>query len=88
MCARIMKLPRDHNSHPLPRTAKHIQGRLDWLLTKLLGGGDQQGHLAGEIIHISLYTGQLYIYVRVCACVCVLLTKSALLALRKAAGLA
>ena len=38
-CARIMKLPRDQNSWPLPRSAKHIRARLDWLLTRLLSGG-------------------------------------------------
>lgn len=38
-CARIMRLPRDHNSYPLPRSAKHIRRRLDWLLTKLLSAG-------------------------------------------------
>ena len=37
-CARIMKLPRDQNSWPLPRSAKHIRARLDWLLTRLLSG--------------------------------------------------
>ena len=37
-CARIMKLPRDQSSWPLPRSAKHIRARLDWLLTRLLSG--------------------------------------------------
>ena len=40
-CARIMKLPRDQNSWPLPRSAKHISVRLDWLLTRLLSGSKQ-----------------------------------------------
>jgi len=42
-CARIMRLPRNHKSYPLPRTAKHIRGRLDWLLSKLLGDSKQSG---------------------------------------------
>ena len=42
-CVRIMRLPRDQKSFPLPRTAKHIRRRLDWLLTKLLGVGMHKG---------------------------------------------
>ena len=41
-CTRIMWLPRDQKSFPLPRTGKHIRARLDWLLTKLLGSGEQR----------------------------------------------
>ncbi len=42
-CERIVRLPRDQKSFPSPRTAEHVRGRLDWLLTKLLGVGKQQG---------------------------------------------
>ena len=35
-CARLIRLPRDARSYPLPRTAKHIKARLEWLLARLL----------------------------------------------------
>ncbi len=41
-CARLMQLPRDANSYPLPRTAKHIKARLEWLLARLLNGSGAQ----------------------------------------------
>ena len=41
-CARLMRLPRDAGSYPLPRTAKHIKARLEWLLARLLNGKGAQ----------------------------------------------